>query len=348
MRYITIDEEEPATNSLETLETHLKAHGAVTLNQALDIALRILTILDYCHGRNMTHNNISPSKVIVSNGAPTLIDFSFPINGNNKNGSAKDLKDFIDLPENSLSLDSMERSSQVVDLTAVAGIVFYILTDMFPGSLKDEDGRMPHQRLDARQKLEEKAGFRNFLLNQIFDKAFQCNQENRYQNASEFKEDLLKLKNYKPSTLPAKNLNEIVNSLRSDNQSQTVTPTVLRLETALSGIKRICAEIVGSLEEEFRELSAGFKKELASPVYTAHLKFNYNLNDSGELNLEFRIEIVGSEIVVLGKAKSRNLESVEELFRQDHLSFTDSKELEEPVLEFVASTMASFLNDVVD
>lgn len=331
--------------TLETLESHLESNGSVALNDAINMALRILSILDYCHSRNMTHNNISPAKVIVDKGEPTLIDFSFPINGHKE--AQVDNKEFIVLPEHQISLDIGRRDDTVSDVTCVAGLLLYVLTGQAPLNLKDDEGRMPHQRIDAREKIDKVAGFRSFLINQIFDRAFQWHQSDRYSSSVELIKDLEKLKNYKPSALPAKNLEQIVTSIRSESQSQTLTPLELKLQTAFNGVRKICSEVVHALEEDFRQMDAGFKKEITKPVYSAYLNFNYGLEEEQKLTLEFRIEIVGSELVVSGKSISENHESVEELYRVEHFTFTDSEEMEAPVLEFVASNLATFLSATI-
>lgn len=328
--------------TLETLETYLKENGLVTLNDAIDMAVRILNILEYCHGKNMTHNNLTPSKVVVENGQPTLIDFSFPINGHKE--SASNLSDFVNLPEFQVNLDLGRRNYTVLDVTAVAGLLLYAITGESPGEIKDENGRMPHQRPEIRQKIDQAAGYRSFLINQIFDRAFQWAQSERYQTCRDLINDLLKLKNYKPSALPLKNLEEIVSSIRSETQSQTLTPLEMRLQTAFSGVKKICSEVVSALEEDFREMEAGYKKEMNRPVYTAYLKFNYRLDGSPGLTLKFKIEIVGAEIVVSAEAFTERQHHQEELFRTEHYGFQDTAEMEHAVREFVAANMALFLS----
>lgn len=335
---------ESAHTTLETLETYLNEKGQITLNDAIAMATRLLTILEYCHSKNMTHNNLSPSKVIVDNGQPALIDFSFPINGHKENGSR--IKNFLELPEAQVNLNLGNRNHTVSDTTAVAGLLLFSLTGHVPGLLKDEDGRMPHQRTDVRSKIDHVAGYRSFLINQIFDKAFQWQQSERYQSAREFIVDLNRLKSYKPSALPLKNLEEIVSTIRSDTQSQTLTPIEMRLQTAFNAVRKICGEVATALEEDFREMSAGYKKELSRPVYSAYLKMNYRLDESAGLTLRFRIEIVGAELVVSAEARSDRNELQEELYRTDHYGFQDGSELEHSVREFVASNLAIFLTTI--
>lgn len=335
---------------LDTLETYLSNQGAVSVSEACDMAISVLNILEYCHGRNMTHNNITPAKIIVDKGKPTLIDYSFPINGNNGtngNGSNSKTSKFITLPELQIDLDHGSRNNTISDITATAGLVLYALTQETPGELKDDEGRMPHQRPEVRAKIDEAAGYKNFMLNQIFDRAFQWQHKDRYQTSPELIDDLRKLKKYRPRILPVKRLDEIVTEVRSNTQSQTITPIELCLQTALNGVRKICSEVVSALEEDFRELEAGYRKELEKPVYTAHLNLNYDLNKANGLLIEFRIEIVGSEIVVSGCSKLDGEETNEELYRGEHTGFTSSEEMENSVLEFVAANMSAFVNKTI-
>lgn len=330
---------------LSTLEAYLTSHGPAKLDQALEMCLRILTVLDYCHDKNMTHNHLTPDKIVISEGLPVLIDFSFPIkNGHGTNGNSDSAKEpFIELPEHQLSLDIVERCNKITDVTAVAGLLFYALTGLAPGPLKDKDGRMPHQRPTARMKLNEVSANKLFMVNHVFDKAFRWQANDRYHSASEFKEDLEKMLSHNPLDTPLASLDEIVNGLRTNTQSQTVTPHEMRLQTAFAGLQVIFAELAHTLEPDFREMEAGYRKEILRPVYTAFIKFNYRLIPDARLVMTFRMEIVGSEIVVTGQVISNGQETVKELFRTEHHSFYDSSALEKSVRNFVAFNIACVL-----
>ncbi|MBK9143050.1 MAG: hypothetical protein IPM23_11175 [Candidatus Melainabacteria bacterium] len=327
---------------LENLETFLQRNGTVSLDEGIDMAVRILCVLDYCHGRKMTHNNLTPSKIVISDGQPSLIDFSFPINGHKANNTS--IKDFLELPEYQVSLDLARRNDTVSDVTAVCGLLLYCLTGHVPGPVKDSDGRMPHQRPDVRAALDRVAGYRSFLINQIFDKAFQWQQSERFQTAIDLMEALSALRNYSPAnSIPPANLTELISGLRSNTQSQTVTPHEMRLQTAFNGLRTVFGEVVRNLEADFREMESGYRKERTKPVYTAFLKLNYRLERDSAVKMTFRMEIVGSEIVVSGAVETSDCGNVEELFRAEHHGFYDSSDLEAAVREFVAVNLARML-----
>lgn len=336
-----------AKSKLETLESYLSRNGTVSLDDGIEMAIRILCVLDYCHGRKMTHNNLTPSKIVVSDGLPNLIDFSFPLNGHN--GNVTKIKDFLELPEYQVNLDLGRRNDRVSDITAVSGLLLYCLTGHVPISLKDSDGRMPHQRPEVRASLDTVAGYRSFLLNQVFDKSFQWQQSERFQTAVELMEALNALRNYSPAnSIQPTNLNELINGLRNSTQSQTVTPHEMRLQAAFNGVKTVFSELAANLEADFREMEAGYRKELSKPVYTAFIKFNYRLQPGACLKMTFRMEIVGSEIVVSGAVETKSYGQVEELFRTEHHGFYDSSDLEGAVRKFVAINLAHLLTESIE
>lgn len=222
-------------------------------------------------------------------------------------------------------------------------VFYYTLTREAPGMLKDRDGRMPHQRAAVRSKLSDIAEERLFLVNQIFDRAFQWMHTERYQSAQELSADLERLKAFSKSSLAMSNLDELLKTMRSSTQSQTVTPLEMRLQTAFNGLQMVFTELATALEPDFREMEAGYRKEILRPVYTAFVKFNYRLVPDARLTMRFRLEIVGSEIVVSVQVAKGEIETIEELFRTDHHSFYDSSPLEKIVRNFVAVNLASLL-----
>lgn len=336
----------PKTHSnLQTLETYLRSKPPIELDEAVEMCLRILNVLEYCHDRNMMHSHLRPDQIVMADGRPVLIDFSFPTNGHsvNGNGNGNGSASFLELPEYQVNIRVADRNDRVSDVTAVAGLFFYTLTREAPGMLKDKEGRMPHQRAAMRSRLSEIAEERLFLVNQIFDRAFQWMHTERYQSAQDLISDLERLKSFSKADLTISSLDEILKNMRSSAQSQTVTPLEMRLQTAFNGLQMVFSELATALEPDFREMEAGYRKEVLRPVYTAFVKFNYKLVPEARLTLRFRLEIVGSEIVVSVQVARGHVESVEELFRTDHHSFYDSSPLEKVVRNFVAINLASLL-----
>lgn len=329
-----------------TLDTYLARKGTVSLDEAVEMSLRILNVLMYCHERNMTHSHLRPDQIVMCEGRPVLIDFSFPIaiNGHgNGNGNGNGSHTFLELPEYQVNIRVAERNDRVSDVTAVAGLFFYMLTNEAPGALKDREGRMPHQRPSVRNKLLDVSGNKLFLVNQIFDRAFQWSHAERYQTSQDLIADLERLKAYNKAELNASSLDELLKSLRSSTQSQTVTPHEMRLQTAFNGLQMVFSELATALEPDFREMEAGYRKEVLRPVYNAFVKFNYRLVPEARLAMRFRLEIVGSELVVSVQVARGSEETVEELFRTEHNAFYDSSPLEKIVRNYLAFNLAQLL-----
>ena len=336
------------TAKLATLEEYLSSNGTVSLERAIEMTVRVLSVLDYCHEKHMTHNHLEPDKIVVSDGDPVLIDFSFPL-ANGLNGSANGVngsqkhEQFLELPEDQVSLEYGARNAVIGDVTAAAGLLLYAISGLSPGRLKDENGRMPHQRPEVRARVKSVGGSRAFMLNRIFDKAFKWGASERYQTARSLLDDLADLRAFKPSLLPAASLDDLMKELRSSTQSQTVTPSELRLQTAFNGLVVVFSELASALESDFRQLETGYRKETTGPVYSAFLKLNYKLLDEAELSFNIRIELVGSEIVVTALVNSGGKDMVEELFRTEHHSFFDSSAMEKALRSFLATHLTAVL-----
>ena len=332
--------------ALLTLESFVASHGPVHLDHALELSLRILSILEYCHERNMIHSHLRPDKIVMDGSQPLLIDFSFPINGS-ANGSANGSLNgnFLELPEYQLNLHTVERNEQICDVTAVAGLFFYALTGEAPGPLRDREGRMPHQRPAARSRLLGLSGEKLFLLNQIFDKAFQWQLKDRFASARDLADELNRLKNYNKPSLSQESLDELLKAMRSNNQSQTVTPHEMRLQTAFNGLQVVFGVLASALESDLREMEAGYRKEILRPVYNTFVRFNYKLAPEARLTMRFKLEIVGSEIVVTAYVSQEGVqERIEELFRTEHHTFYDSTQLEKTIRAFVAQNLALLIS----
>lgn len=106
------------------------------------------------------HRDIKPGNIILKNNAwedPVLVDFGM---SHHEDDEKKEISldqeidnRFLRLPE--FSTGSTLKRDPRSDITHCAGVFFYMLTNIWPSVLIDENECMPHQRTLGRKKLLE-------------------------------------------------------------------------------------------------------------------------------------------------------------------------------------------------
>ncbi|MCC6603216.1 MAG: serine/threonine protein kinase [Anaerolineae bacterium] len=162
-----------------------------SLEEVLAFAERILDALHHAHSVGVFHRDIKPENIILRHASPAdpvLVDFGISFNDEERLFSAATFMGqqlgnrFLHLPE--LQRGARDPRS---DLTQFCGVALYTITQQQPISLKDEEGRMPHQQSTVREKLAEAIPnniIRGKLL-RLFDRAFQNDLTERWQTAKE-------------------------------------------------------------------------------------------------------------------------------------------------------------------
>lgn len=182
-----------------TLTRWRQDQPSVSLHVAVDLTIRLASILDSCHGEGVVHRDIKPDNIILKASDPTqpwLLDFGL----NHHDMPEIDFRTedwqevgnrFLRLPE--LSAGSLLKQDPRSDVSFVAGILFFLLTGQHPGLLEDQDGKLPHRRPAQRASLESVAGGRLMRLAAFFDRAFAPRIEARFATARALRERLEEL-----------------------------------------------------------------------------------------------------------------------------------------------------------
>ena len=118
-------------------------------------------------------------------GDPVLIDFGLSFNADPPHekvtAESRHLGNrFLDLPE--LKRGPLRRDPRS-DVTQVVGILFFALTGEEPTTLLDHEGRLPHQRPDVKQMLDQlEPESRRLQLRRLFDIGFRVKIDARWQS----------------------------------------------------------------------------------------------------------------------------------------------------------------------
>ena len=136
----------------ETLRQRVDRCRPLQLQVAIEIALDVCRTLHTAHGAGILHRDLKPENVIVKPGddgpLAYLLDYGLSFNDETDDGleiteaNESFHNKFLLLPEHMFGRDQRDRRS---DLTSVAGLLFYMLTQILPGPLRDEHGKMPNE-----------------------------------------------------------------------------------------------------------------------------------------------------------------------------------------------------------
>lgn len=173
----------------ETLQRRVRRQP-LALADALELGLLLCNAVAECHDAEVFHRDIKPANVMLAAGDtrhPRLVDFGMSYLALE---DAQDLTRFEEIGNRFLRLPEHARGGDshgpVADVTHVAGLIFYGLTGVEPTVLVDGDGRAPHQRPEATQKLRHVADESTRVkLMGLFDRAFTQPVSLRYQTAED-------------------------------------------------------------------------------------------------------------------------------------------------------------------
>lgn len=183
-----------------TLDAAIEA-GLPSTAEALALAEAVAETLQALHPYCL-HRDIKPENLVLRGGAfddPVLVDFG--LSATEEIGPHTAIGEeignrFLRLPE--LAPGSQNKRSTATDVTFTAALLFFALTGQRPGVLVGADGAMPHQRADARERLNGAVAINVNSLLDLFDKAFQPDLAKRFQTADDLLAALRQMRQIPP------------------------------------------------------------------------------------------------------------------------------------------------------
>lgn len=240
----------------------VRSRGPMDLAPSIAVAVRLAEVLDSVHDANIVHRDIKPGNVMIDKAtlAPVLVDFGLayaaPDIGATRIGEEIGNR-FLRLPEHSKG-GRDPRS----DITQLAGVFLYCLTGIEPRVLIDEDGHLPHQRVQIRQKLDAAGANKDFGLLRIFDRAFQTEINRRWQTAAELHRELVALGSARPQD--PENLEALeakVLEISNRPSAEQVRASKAIVGKALAVLHAAANKLVGRLHLEMAQSGYGIDED---------------------------------------------------------------------------------------
>ena len=168
------------------------------LGSSLSAIGSILRTIDASQKLNVYHRDLKPDNIILREcniGEPVLVDFgmswSKPDPDKSREFETPNAQEvgnrFLRLPEHAPGKDSHDPRS---DITMAVGLLFYMLSGVYPRVLKDAHDQMPHEAHMGQFSTELVSDPRWPRLQRVFFRAFQPMLDMRFQTIAELQSKL--------------------------------------------------------------------------------------------------------------------------------------------------------------
>ena len=220
----------------DTLERILRHRGKLSLREAINITLQVLSALQYAHEKGLVHRDIKPGNVMINKeGRAYLLDFGIAVFGGMGGGE----KTATGTPEYMAPEQFRGRADRRSDLYSVGVMLYEMLTGKTPFQDAKDIYELQHRIL--RDPIPP-TGI-DPEIDAILEKALSKLPSQRFQSAKEFADALLSLQEAKGMEY---------------NTSIPVENTEGKVEEKESGMRKITQFVPLAEEEEFEIEDKGF------------------------------------------------------------------------------------------
>lgn len=285
-----------------TLTQYIENNGDRDIYESSRITLELLDILKYCHDNGWVHRDIKPDNIILDeNLVPKLLDFGMSYKDEVTPDFSTELGQevgnrFLRLPE--LRIDSPLKQDVRSDLSFLGGIYFYLLTSMSPVSLKDEEGKMPHQRPIPVRLIKNKAPNSFMELLSFFDKSFSEKISDRFMSAEDMRTKLIKQMNEEENPRGSgvdQDLEVILKSINT-KANLDLAHNKKTYDMAMSEINSVHTDLGAKFKPAYNIFQTGYVNFSEGLKNT--LGFSHFANQDLRFSPTFLIKAIGEEIVV--------------------------------------------------
>lgn len=176
-----------------TLQEYV-ANRRLSVPEAIRFSLKLCDTVEIAHRATILHRDIKPDNIIVrdaDNADLVMVDFGLSFSENDADVTETNetfRNKFVDLPETNTPNGNMRDHRS--DVTALCGLVYFMLTGHKLGHLNDAEGMLPHQRPGL--TLADSQVDREMIpqLNQLLDRGLAIPIASRFQSIAEFRQRL--------------------------------------------------------------------------------------------------------------------------------------------------------------
>jgi eukaryotic-like serine/threonine-protein kinase len=332
----------------ETL-SKIVGKNSLELPEAIELMLKLLDIIQYCHRIGVIHRDIKPDNIMVRNGKlddPVLIDFgiSFNVEELTESSLTESLQQlgnrFIALPE--LHFKSSLQRDPRSDITQCCGILYYVLTGLHPVTLQDHQEQKPHQRADFKAHLSRLETQTLALLNRVFDRAFELSIDRRWQSVEELHDTLRRLNNQsKPEYM-----SNAEDSIARIKQQLLNSPDYVRRESfkiladkIFNEIRHIGSKTAKEFGEPFNTIQSGHGIDLAKMTFGEQFGIFNAVIPEKQFFPVFKGYATGNEIVLVSETYEQQIELLRVPLNTDPDFETFRERLREFYIEGVVRTL---------
>ncbi len=230
--------------------------GPLPAEEARLIISTLLRRLEACHNLGVVHRDIKPCHIVLHDGRlddPYLLDFGLAFNEEtDADNRVTNLGEhvgnrFIIVPEQT-GLTSRQ-PDQIMDITQVMGVLFFLVTGADPGIIRNDKGLKPHEQLPLDRFPQLNANDVT-VLNRIFGAAFEWEPDRRWQRIPDILAEL-------ESPSSATKLDDRLNDLRSLADRSGEFELGDEMEKANQCLTQSVNSIVEGLSKIFPEVQIG-------------------------------------------------------------------------------------------
>ncbi|WP_169731739.1 serine/threonine-protein kinase [Sphingomonas jaspsi] len=263
--------------------------------EAVNIVFQLLETISYLHSNGIVHRDIKPDNIVLNEREqrPTILDLGLAFKSDDDTHNTETGQElgnrFLRLPE--LGAGSRAKQDPASDVTFAAGVLYYLITGLYPYTLRDESGRLPHQRDDAKGFFDWDRRDDRLILG-IFDRAFSYEMANRFSSSEELIDELSKL----GSMIEDEDFEiEGFMSTFQSPQSMIDNDKLNAMQIAMNSISSINSQLAVKLSPRFVNQQANAGRKVG--VLTNELGFAYSLDYTVSRRAKIRVEIIGIELV---------------------------------------------------